>query len=60
VERWHQTLQDEFLDDAGPFASIEDAQAAVSQLAGGVQPRTAAPVPGDGLPCGQVPARRGR
>jgi transposase InsO family protein len=29
VERWHQTLQDEFLDDAGPFASIEEAQAAV-------------------------------
>ena len=29
VERWHQTLQDEFLNDAGPFASIEEAQAAV-------------------------------
>src|SRR5258708_4191469 len=29
VERWHQTLQVEFLDDAGPFASIEEAQAAV-------------------------------
>jgi transposase InsO family protein len=29
VERWHKTLQDEFLDDAGPFASIEAAQAAV-------------------------------
>ena len=29
VERWHQTLQTEFLDDAGPFASIEAAQAAV-------------------------------
>jgi transposase InsO family protein len=29
VERWHQTLQREFLNDAGPFASIGDAQAAV-------------------------------
>ena len=29
VERWHQTLQTDFLDDAGPFAAIEDAQAAV-------------------------------
>jgi transposase InsO family protein len=29
VERWHQTLQTDFLDDAGPFASIEVAQAAV-------------------------------
>jgi transposase InsO family protein len=31
VERWHQTLQTEFLDDAGPFASIADAQAAVGK-----------------------------
>ena len=31
VERWHQTLQDEFLDDAGPFASLEEAQAAVDE-----------------------------
>jgi len=29
VERWHQTLQTEFLNDAGPFASVEAAQAAV-------------------------------
>jgi hypothetical protein len=29
VERWHQTLQTEFLTDAGPFASIGEAQAAV-------------------------------
>ena len=29
VERWHQTLQADFLDDAGPFATIEAAQAAV-------------------------------
>jgi transposase InsO family protein len=29
VERWHQTLQVDFLDDAGPFASVEAAQAAV-------------------------------
>jgi transposase InsO family protein len=29
VERWHQTLQLELLNDAGPFASVEDAQAAV-------------------------------
>ncbi len=31
VERWHQTLQVEFLNDAGPFASIDEAQAAVDQ-----------------------------
>jgi len=29
VERWHQTLQTDFLHDAGPFASIGQAQAAV-------------------------------
>ena len=29
VERWHQTLQVDFLNDAGPFATIEAAQAAV-------------------------------
>jgi transposase InsO family protein len=29
VERWHQTLQTDFLTEAGPFASIEAAQAAV-------------------------------
>jgi transposase InsO family protein len=29
VERWHQTLQTDFLSDAGPFAAIEAAQAAV-------------------------------
>ena len=29
VERWHQTLQVNFLNDAGPFATIEAAQAAV-------------------------------
>ena len=29
VERWHQTLQTDFLTEAGPFASIEDAQAGV-------------------------------
>jgi hypothetical protein len=28
--RWHQTLQVEFLNDAGPFATIEEAQAAVN------------------------------
>jgi transposase InsO family protein len=31
VERWHQTLQDEFLTDAGPFESLEAAQAAVGR-----------------------------
>jgi len=31
VERWHQTLQTEFLNEAGPFASIADAQAAVDK-----------------------------
>ena len=29
AERWHQTLQLEFLNHAGPFATIEEAQAAV-------------------------------
>jgi transposase InsO family protein len=29
VERWHQTLQTDFLTDAGPFATIDAAQAAV-------------------------------
>ena len=29
VERWHQTLQTDFLTDAGPFATIDEAQAAV-------------------------------
>jgi transposase InsO family protein len=29
VERWHQTLQTDFLNEAGPFATVEDAQAAV-------------------------------
>jgi transposase InsO family protein len=31
VERWHQTLQNELLNDARPFASIEEAQAAVDE-----------------------------
>ncbi len=31
VERWHQTLQVEFLNEAGPFASIEEAQAGVGK-----------------------------
>jgi hypothetical protein len=29
VERWHQTLQTDFLNEVGPFATIEEAQAAV-------------------------------
>jgi transposase InsO family protein len=29
VERWHQTLQTDFLEDAGPFATTEATQAAV-------------------------------
>jgi Integrase core domain len=29
VERWHQSLQTDFLTDAGPFATIDAAQAAV-------------------------------
>ena len=29
VERWHQTLQTDFLNEVGPFATIEAAQAAV-------------------------------
>ena len=29
VERWHQTLQLDLLNDAGPFQTIEEAQAAV-------------------------------
>jgi len=31
VERWQQTLQDEFLNDAGPSTSPEEAQAAVDK-----------------------------
>jgi transposase InsO family protein len=31
VERWHQTLQNELLNDAGPSASMEEAQAAVDE-----------------------------
>ena len=31
VERWHQTLQTELLNLAGPFASMEEAQAAVDR-----------------------------
>jgi transposase InsO family protein len=34
VERWHQTLQVDFLNDAGPFATIEAAQAAVDAWQG--------------------------
>jgi transposase InsO family protein len=29
VERWHQTLQNDFLNDTGPFSTLEEAQAAV-------------------------------
>jgi transposase InsO family protein len=29
VERWHQSLQTDFLNDTGPFATIAAAQAAV-------------------------------
>jgi transposase InsO family protein len=29
VERWHQSLQTDFLNQAGPFATLEQAQAAV-------------------------------
>jgi transposase InsO family protein len=29
IERWHQSIQTEFLDEQPPFASLEDAQAAV-------------------------------
>ncbi|MGH9009458.1 MAG: IS481 family transposase, partial [Acidimicrobiia bacterium] len=31
VERWHQTIQDELLDDAAPFADLAAAQAAVDR-----------------------------
>jgi transposase InsO family protein len=31
VERWHQTLQNELLNDAGPFTTLEEAQAAVDE-----------------------------
>ena len=34
VERWHQTLQGDFLNDGGPFASITAAQAAVDAWRG--------------------------
>jgi Integrase core domain len=29
VERWHQTLHNDFLNDTGPFTTLEEAQAAV-------------------------------
>jgi hypothetical protein len=31
VERWHQTIQDELLEDHGPFADLATAQAAVDE-----------------------------
>ncbi|OIJ87145.1 integrase [Streptomyces colonosanans] len=31
IERWHRTLRRELLDDCGPFASLEAAQAAISE-----------------------------
>jgi hypothetical protein len=31
VERWHQTVQTEFLGDAGPFCTLEEARAAVDE-----------------------------
>jgi transposase InsO family protein len=38
VERWHQSLQTDFLNDAGPFESIEAAQAAVDAWRHEIQP----------------------
>jgi len=51
VERWHQTVQTEFLGDAGPFCTLEEARAAVDEWRGGVQPPAAASVPGHGMSC---------
>jgi len=50
IERLHQSLQNELLNDCGPFASIEALQAALDALAAGVQHRSAAPVSGHGVP----------
>ena len=38
VERWHQSLQTDFLNQTGPFATIGYAQAAVDAWRPGIQP----------------------
>ena len=62
IERWHQTLQQELLEQSEAVArELRMTQAAVGHLAQGVQRRPAAPVPGDGLsrsPVTPVPSRR--
>src|SRR5260370_22297995 len=50
IERLHQSLQNELLNDCGPFASIEPRQAALDALTAGVQHRSAAPVSSHGFP----------
>ena len=59
VERWHQTLQTDFLNDAGPFASIAAAQAAVDAWRAEYNTEPAAPIPGHGHPCLEVPPLTG-
>ena len=56
VEHWHQTLRVEFLNDAGPFDTIEAAQAAIDAWREEYNHVPSAPVPGHGLPRQQVRA----
>jgi hypothetical protein len=58
VERWHQILQTDFLDDAGPFATIAAAQAAVDawrQEYNTARPHQGPVVNGTGRRCVPVP-----
>ena len=58
IERLHQSLQNELLNDHGPFETLEALQAALDAWRRGVQHRPAAPVPGHGFP--GLPVRAGR
>ena len=60
VERFHLTLRRELLDEAGVFADLAAAQAAVDAFGSRVQPRPAAPGLGHGHPGVPVRPRPGR
>ena len=58
MERWHQTLQTDLPDDAGPFATIAAAQAAVDawrQEYNTARPHQGPAVNGTGRRCVPVP-----
>ena len=57
VERFHQTLRRELLDEAGEFAGSGGRPGRGGRLPGRVQPPPPAPVPGHGIPGRSVPAR---